>query len=293
MRNRVIIAVLAAALGWGLAGVGTRAAYELGANTVTVLAIRTAVATVALLVWAAITRVKPTSQAWRDGAIVGTLRIGLAPLLFMASLNYISAGVEGLIITLVPATTTVMAAAFIHETVSRRQIIGLIIGLIGTMVIAGAGDSGLGSEGNVTYGFALAGLGVLVGSWSGVLQRKYAPRHDTTELAAPMFISGLAVSLVAGVAIGFDAVIEYETNLWVLLIVLGIGSTLVPFGATLYASKHASATVVSITGYLAPLVGVIGGAVILDEELTPVIVTGAVLAMVGVGLVGGPRRTPT
>ena len=45
MRNRVIIAVLAAALGWGLAGVGTRAPYELGAKTTTILAVSTAVAT--------------------------------------------------------------------------------------------------------------------------------------------------------------------------------------------------------------------------------------------------------
>lgn len=293
MRNRVIIAVLAAALGWGLAGVGTRAAYELGANTVTVLAIRTIVASVALVVWMAVSRIWPSGMAWRHGAIVGTLRIGLAPLLFMASLNYISAGVEGLVITLVPATTAVLASILIHETVSRRQILGLVIGLAGTAVIAGAGDSGLGSEGNVAYGFALSGLGVIVGSLSGVLQRKYAPLHDTVELAAPMFASGLAVSLVAGLFIGFDDVSAYETSLWLLLLVLGLGSTLLPFGATLYASKHASATLVSITAYLAPLVAVIGGVLILGEELTPIIMLGAALAVIGVGLVGRPRRTQT
>lgn len=293
MRNRVIIAVLAAALGWGLAGVGTRAAYELGANTVSVLAIRTIIATLALGIWMGVSRIWPSGVAWRHGAIVGVLRIGLAPLFFMGSLNYISAGVEGLIITLVPATTAVLASVLIHEKVSRRQVLGLVIGLVGTAVIAGAGDSGLGSEGNVAYGFALAGLGVIVGSLSGVLQRKYAPLHDTVELAAPMFVSGLVVSLVAGLIIGFDDISAYEPNLWLLLLVLGLGSTLLPFGATLYASKHASATLVSITAYLAPLVAVIGGVLILGEELTPIIMLGASLAVIGVGLVGRPRRTQT
>lgn len=293
MRNRVIIAVLAASLGWGLAGVGTRAAYELGANTVSVLAIRTIVATLALAVWMAVSRIWPSGMAWRHGAIVGTLRIGLAPLLFMGSLNYISAGVEGLVITLVPATTAVLASILIHEQVTRRQVLGLVIGLMGTAVIAGAGDSGLGAEGNVAYGFALAGMGVIVGSLSGVLQRKYAPLHDTVELAAPMFVSGLAVSVAAGLLIGFDDTSTYEANLWLLLLVLGLGSTLLPFGATLYASKHASATLVSITAYLAPLVAVIGGVLILGEELTPIIILGAALAVIGVGLVGRPRRTQT
>ena len=108
-----------------------------------------------------------------------------------------------------------------------------------------------------------------------------------------MFVSGLAVSLVAGLFIGFDDVSAYETSLWLLLLVLGLGSTLLPFGATLYASKHASATLVSITAYLAPLVAVIGGVLILGEELTPIIMLGAALAVIGVGLVGRPRRTQT
>jgi drug/metabolite transporter (DMT)-like permease len=293
MRNKVLLAVIAAAVGWGLAGVGTRAAYGMGANTVTVLAVRTAVATLALIIWVIASRVWPSGLAWRHGAVIGVLRIGLAPLLFMASLNYISAGVEGLVITLVPASTAVLASVLIHEKVSRRQVLGLGIGLIGTTVIAAAGESGLGAEGDVVAGFALAGAGVIVGSLSGVLQRKYAPLHDTIELAAPMFVSGLAVALIAGLFVTFDDVSTYEPNLWVLLIVLGLGSTLLPFAATLFASKHATATVVSITGYIAPLVGVIGGVLILGEELTPIILIGAALAVVGIALVGGARRTTT
>lgn len=293
MRNRVIAAVLGASLGWGLAGVGTRAAYELGANTVTVLGVRTTVAAGALVVWAVAAKARPSALAWRHGAVVGLLRIGLAPLLFMGSLNYISAGVEGLIITLVPATTAVLAAVLIHEGVTRRQVVGLFIGLIGTAVIAGAGESGLGTEGNVTAGFLLAGAGVLVGSLSGVLQRKYAPMHDTVDLALPMFTAGLGVALISGLVVGFDDVSSYGADLWTLLVVLGLGSTLLPFGATLYASKHATATVVSVTGYIAPIVGVVGGVLILDEEITAAIVIGAVLAVIGVGLVGGVRRTTT
>ena len=293
IRSRVLLAVLAASLGWGLAGVGTRAAYEAGATTLTVLAIRTVVATAALIGFVLVTRVRPSGQAWRHGALIGGLRIGVAPLLFMGSLNYISAGIEGVVITLVPATTAIMAAVLIDEVVSRRQVVGLLIGLAGTALIAASGESGLGADGDVVAGFLLAGAGVIVGSFTGVLQRKYAPRHDTADLALPMFVAGLSVSVVVGLVIGFDDVAEYSADLWVLLILLGFGSTLLPFGATLYASKLASATVVSITAYLAPLVAVVGGVVLLDEELTAVILAGAALAVVGVALVGSPRRTQT
>jgi drug/metabolite transporter (DMT)-like permease len=293
MRNKVILAVLGAAVGWGLAGVGTRAAYELGANTVTVLGVRTAVATVALGAFVAATRRWPSLLAWRHGSLIGVLRIGIAPLLFMGSLNFISAGVEGLVITLVPATTAILAALVIKERITRYQVIGLGVGLIGTTLIAVSGESGLGAEGNVGAGFLLAGAGVLVGSMSGVVQRKYAPLHDTVELALPMFVSGLGVAAIASILLAFDPPTTSEHGLWLLLVVLGLGSTLLPFGLTLYASKHASATVVATTGYLAPLVAVVGGAALLGEQITAVIAVGAVLAMVGVALVGGIRRTPT
>jgi len=293
VRNKVILAILAASAGWGLAGVGTRAAYGMGATTLTVLVLRTAIASAALLAYVLVISVRPSPLAWKHGAMIGAIRTGLAPLFFMASLNFISAGVEGLVITLVPATTAVMAAVFIGERITRRQILGLAIGLAGTTMIVIVGDTGLGSQGNVITGFLLAGVGVLLGSYSGVLQRKYAPLHDTLLLAFPMFLSGTVVSILIGAAVGFDDIGAYSSNLWILLVLLSLGSTLLPFGSTLYASKHASATLVAVTAYLAPLVAVVSGALLLDEQITPVIVGGAAITMLGVALVGRGRRTTT
>lgn len=293
MRNKIILAIVAASTGWGLAGVGTRAAYGLGATTLTVLAVRTLIASAALLVFALGTKSMPSALAWKHGALIGAIRTGLAPLFFMASLNFISAGVEGLVITLIPATTAVMASFFIGERITRRQILGLLIGLAGTTMIAVVGDSGLGSEGSVVAGFSLAGVGVLLGSYSGVMQRRYAPKHDTLPLALPMFLSGAVVSIALGAFIGFDDIGAYNANLWILLTVLALGSTLLPFGATLYASKHATATLVAVTAYLAPLVAVVSGAVLLDEQLTPAILVGAGVTILGVALVGRGRRVTT
>ena len=200
---------------------------------------------------------------------------------------------RGLIITLIPATTALLAAITIKERVTKRQILGLLIGLTGTVVIGLSGDSGLGADGNITAGFALAGAGVIVGSITGIAQRHYAPHHDTIALAMPMFLSGTAVALVVGWFIGFDDVTTFDSDIWVLLVVLGLLSTLLPFGLTLYASKHASATIVAMTAYVAPLVAVLGGAILLDEVITGSIMAGAALSVSGVALVGRSRRTTT
>jgi drug/metabolite transporter (DMT)-like permease len=293
MSSRVLAALLAASIGWGLAGVGTRAAFGAGATTLTVAVARTSIATAAIVGYALIARVRIDATAWRHGALIGVLRIGTAPLLFIASLQYISAGVEGLIITLIPAATSALAALTLGETLRARQIAGLAVGLAGTSLIIISGETGLGAgEGSALIGGTLALGGVIAGSASGVLARKYAPLHRTEILAVPMFASGAAMVALLGWLTGGVEISNLEPEIWLLLIGLGLGSTLLPFAATLYASRHTTAAMVALTAYIAPLVGVIAGVLILDEVLTVPIVIGGSLTLVGVGLVGARRRRP-
>ncbi len=291
MHTRVLTALLAASLGWGMAGVGTRFVFAEGVTTFTVIVVRILTATAAvLLVWlgkgGGITRF-----AWRDGAIIGVLRIGFAPMFFISSLQYVSAGVEGIFITVIPTSTAALAAVTLRERLDRNQILGLAIGLVGSLLIVAFGDSGIGGDGgDVRVGAMFALGGVVAGATSGVLRRKYAPRHRTTELAIPMFIAGAVVAVVAGLALQDVDLAGVNTTSWITLVALGVGSTFLPFFATLFASRHTSAARVALTGYLAPVVGVVAGVILLDEVLTVPIIVGAVLALAGVAVAGRVRR---
>ncbi len=293
MQTRILTALIAASLGWGMAGVGTRYLFGEGVTTFAVVVGRTLTATAAVLAVALTNGTRVDRSAWRDGSIIGVLRIGIAPILFISSLQYVSAGVEGIFITLIPASTAALAAVVLHERLDRNQIMGLFIGLVGTMIIVASGESGIGGDGgDIKVGAVYALLGVVAGATSGVLSRKYAPRHRTTDLAVPMFVSGSVVALVAGVAmqdIDFSGVAPMS---WVTLVALGLGSTFLPFFSTLFASRHTSAARVALTGYLAPVVGVVAGVVLLNEVLTVPIIVGAALALVGIVVVGRGRRSP-
>ncbi len=291
MQSRVLTALLAASLGWGMAGVGTRFVFSEGVTTFTVIVVRILTATAAaVVIWLGkgdgISR-----SAWRDGAIIGVLRVGLVPMLFISSLQYVSAGVEGIFITIIPASTAALAAVVLHERLGRNQILGLAIGLVGAILIVAFGDSGIGADGgNVRIGAMFALGGVLAAAASGVLSRKYAPRHHTTELAIPMFFAGALVAVATGLLFQDIDFAGVATTSWVVLIGLGVGSTFLPFFATLFASRHTSAARVALTGYLAPVVGVVAGVVLLGEVLTVPIVIGAVLALVGVAVAGRTRH---
>jgi drug/metabolite transporter (DMT)-like permease len=286
----VIAAILASALGWGFAGVGVRVAFENGASTFTIVDVRLVTAALAVVVFVVLQGRGTSAQLWRHGAIIGIPRIGLAPVLFIASLRYISAGVEGLIITLIPVFTAVIAWIALRESLHRVQIWGFTLGLLGAALIIAAGESGIaGGEGDVVLGGLLALGGVVCGSSSGVLARKYAPLHDTADLAMPMFVSGVTLAVVLSFLLGPPDLGELDVPLWLLLIGLGLGSTLLPFVGTLYASRFTTAARVAIVGYVAPVVSVVAGVLLLDEVLTVGIVAGGVLALTGAILVGVGR----
>lgn len=290
MHGRALAAILAASMGWGMAGVGVRALFIDGVSTFTVVVGRVVLATLALVAYFVARRQDLSGQVWRRGGAIGVLRIGLAPTFFIASLQFISAGFEALVITLVPVTTAVLAHFWIGERITPRQLVGLVLGLAGTAVLILSGDSGIAEGGNTLIGGGLALAGVLCGSASGVIARQHAPFHRTVDLAVPMFVAGsLVVVLIGGVVGGIDTA-PLDSFGWVLLVALALGSTLLPFVTTLYASAHASATRVALTGYLAPIIGLVGGVVLLDEVVTPAIAAGGALTIVGVVVVGLARQ---
>lgn len=292
MRIRLPAILGAASLGWGLAAVGVRSVFAAGATTFTVVVVRTMVATAAFVLFAAVRRQGATRQAWWHGSLIGILRIGVAPILFIASLNFISAGFEGLVITLVPVVTAALGHFFLGERLVARQMIGLMMGLAGTSLLIVSGESGIAEGGNTVVGGALALGGVLFGSISGVLSRSYAPRHDTSRLALPMFVSGALTTAVAALATRDLEFTTLPARSWEILVALGLGSTLLPFVATLWASRHTTAAKVALVAYVAPLISVAAGAILLDEVITTAIVFGGLLTLGGVALVTGTRVRP-
>jgi len=190
--------------------------------------------------------------------------------------------------------TATMAHFFLKERLTGRQILGLALGLGGTTFMVLSGDTGIaGGDGSTFVGGPLALGGVLFGSISGVVSRRFAPEHSTGTLSVPMFVSGLMVAAVASLAVSDFEPGGLNAKTWVILVLLGLGSTLLPFVATLYASARTTAAKVALTGYVAPIVGVIGGAVLLDEVITLSIALGGFLALAGVILAGSvPQPVP-
>lgn len=293
MQSRVVVAIIAASMGWGLAGVGVRVVFAEGVTTFTLVVLRTLIATGVVVSFAMASRRRVDRKAWWEGALIGVPRIGLAPAFFIGSLNFISAGFEAIVITLIPVATAIMARFVLQEDLRRRQLIGLVLGVAGSIVLIASGESGIADgSGNALVGGALALGGVFFGALSIIASRRYAPQHDTATLAMPMFVSGLATALALALVFRDLEPGGVTVKAWWLTVALALFSTLLPFVATLWAARYASATQVSLTAYLAPVIGVLGGWILLDEVITLSIAAGGLLTLAGVYLVSRPQRRP-
>lgn len=281
------IGVVAASLGWGVASPLVRTIMERGATASGVIAVRLAIVTAVVGLAALLLGIRPSREAWKVGILIGIPRIAGTPLFMISALAFVGASFQSVILTFIPALTSTLAWIFLKERLSARQIAGLVLGLAGILVLILGGDSGIADgSGDTLVGGLLGLIGVAAGAGSAVLMRNFAPRYDTRSLAIPMFVSGGLVAVAASpLAAGNLNLAELDRISWMVLVGLALGSSLLPFLATLFSSRYLPAAQVAITGYAAPLISIALGIVLVGERVTAPLVVGGALAIAGMVLV--------
>jgi drug/metabolite transporter (DMT)-like permease len=211
---------------------------------------------------------------------------------FTLSLQHLSAGIGGLLIALVPLGTAFWAHWLLEdEPLHTAKIVGMVVALSGVAVLLLSGDVGIPASANLPLGVGLMLIGVTLAALGGTLTRRYAERHRVSDLALPQFLAGAVTAIVVAVFAGeLLAGWGFGSDGWAALLYLATVSTVLPFIAFLGASRLASATTASLIGYVVPVIGVIGGVLILGETVTLSLVAGGVLILAGVLIVERSER---
>ena len=265
--TRAWIGIIVGSMGWGIASPLVRIVIERGATASGVILVRLGIVALVVALTALLFGIRPSREAWKVGVLIGIPRIAMTPLFMISALAYVGASFQSVMLTFIPALTSALAWLFLKERLGPRQIAGLLLGLIGILVLIVGGESGIADgSGDTLVGGSLALIGVLLGASSGVLMRKYAPRFNTRSLAVPMFVvGGLGGVIASPFAPGSANLGSLDSFSWTILIVLALGSSLLPFLATLFSSRYLPAAQVAITGYAAPLISITLGIVFVGE----------------------------
>ena len=159
MRPSHWVWIIVAALGWGTGGIATRAAFGEGVGVWTMVAVRTAIAALLVLIVLLAQRSElPSRQVVWYGTVQAVFNLTIPYILFTFAYDNASAGFVGLLAALIPLATAVFANFMLPaEPLTKAKLFALFIAFSGVAALLLSGDSGLAEGGRP---FLAVGLGL-------------------------------------------------------------------------------------------------------------------------------------
>ncbi|HXT36095.1 MAG TPA: DMT family transporter [Chloroflexota bacterium] len=143
-------------------------------------------------------RIRALDARSRLLTVLSGLLLALHFAFWTASLSYTSVASSVLFVSIHPALVAATGAVVLGERPSRRAVVGIILTLIGSAVIAG-GDFRLGDH--ALLGDGLAALGAVV--FAGYLVIGRGARQYLDNIAYSIPVYGLCAGFLAGLAVAF------------------------------------------------------------------------------------------
>lgn len=195
------------------------------------------------------------------------------------------AGLTSLLVGLQPLATAALAGIWLGERVSRRQWLGLALGLAGVALVVLGRIHG-GADGLAWAAVLVALAAITCGT---LYQKRFCGGMDLRT-------GGVVQYLASGALLGLAALLfESREVQWSTPFVLTLGWLVLglSFGAVglLYTLiRHGAASKVASLFYLVPPVTALASWLLFDERLAPAAIGGMLLVMLGVALVNWPGR---
>lgn len=226
-------------------------------------------------------------RLWCHLAVAGCLIHGVyLGGVFMAIGQGLPAGIVSLLVGLQPLLTAIVASVFLGDVIRGRQWLGLLLGIIGTVMVLQGRFEGVYALTDLTP--LLPAVGALLGITLGTLyQKRFCAHFDWRSGAVVQFLAAALLTLpVAAVFEDFQVDLsgEFVFALGWLVLVLSVGAI------SLLNHLIRSGTSVNVASlfYLVPPVTALIAWVLFDETLSTLSLVGLGIAVTGVALV---RRT--
>jgi drug/metabolite transporter (DMT)-like permease len=216
---------------------------------------------------------------WGSVAWLGILWFAFPLTMFPYAEQRVSSAVTGMLNGANPLFATIVASYVARRAPSRGVMLGLIVGIGGTVLIAlPAMNEGKSSAWGIamilialaSYGFAL--------SIARSLQQKYG--------AIPVTWRAQSVALILTAPLGVPDVINAKWSIypWLCLLLLGAFGTAIANILMARAAGHFGAAKASSTTFLIPVVALVLGVAVRNEQVAPISIVGCLVCLLGAWL---------
>jgi drug/metabolite transporter (DMT)-like permease len=229
-------------------------------------------------------RVRVTPRELAGAALIGTLLCFGGNGLVTVAEQEVPSGLAALIIGSVPLWVVLMRAGH-RERVPTATLAGVVIGFIGLAVLVLPGDR----PGEAPLWGVLTCVAAAA-SWAAgsfYASRTTLPSDLLTSTAWQMLLGGagmIVVGTIAGEAgdVRFE---EFSGDSIAAFVYLVVAGSLLAFSAYTWLLKNAPISLVATYAYVNPVIAIVLGWAILDEEITLTIVAGALAIVLSVATV--------
>jgi drug/metabolite transporter (DMT)-like permease len=190
------------------------------------------------------------------------------------------ATVAALMHSLSPVLTAVLAGVLLGERLSRRQVLGFVVGVLGVLVVLGPDISHAGGVDGLLLGLvslASLSLGTLGQRWIGVrIDAVWSATLQCAVCVPPLLLLAVLLEGAPSVSQPVQAVLSV---LWMAAINSLVGLLLIGL-----LVRRSGAGASASLFFLMPPVTAVSAWLVLDETLSPLAVLGLVLSTIGVGI---------
>lgn len=288
-----ILFVLASAVLFSTKSIFIKLGYREHVDPVTLLTLRMVLSLpffVAMGLWASRGEARAPLDR-RDWAGLAALGIGgyyLAALLDFLGLQYISAGLERLVLFLYPTFTVLITAAWLKRPVGRRTWLAIAVSYVGMALVVWPdlqhSSRGLALGVALVLGSSLTYALYLVGSGE-MIPRLGANRFTGIALGIACVMAGLQFALTHPLSV----LGELSARTWTLGLVLAVVCTVLPATLLTNGMRHIGATRAALIGAVGPVATLWLGYVVLGETLAWIQAAGTVFVLGGVLMVSARR----
>ena len=228
----------------------------------------------------------PNRESWVFSIWLGLLGTMAYQLLFMHGMSWTAAGDASLIIPMTPVFTVLLAVPMLGQRISARMSVGLLIGISGVVVVVGwSPNSGIPIEHRV-IGDLMILLAAL--SWAATsnltkIMLSWENGYSSLEIVVWYSITGWAMLSAWVIAENWGSVVpEPSSAEWLTIAYLGVISTVLSYVLFAKGIELIGPTAASSYVFLVPVFGVLGGWLLLDEEIGASMILGVALIVIGV-----------
>jgi drug/metabolite transporter (DMT)-like permease len=185
-----------------------------------------------------------------------------------------------------PILITLLSTRLLKEALTRKQVIGIGVAVIGTLLVVTGGTVSLFSGGDFFLGSLVLLITPVLWATYSILGRKMIDKYDPFLVVAYItLIGGLCLIPYALVEGSLHHIFNITFNGWLAILYLAITCSLLGYYLWFYMLKWIGAAKTSSFLFAEPLITVLFTAVFVGEEITLPILVGGVLIFMGVRVI--------